>query len=266
MYYTPPGAVAYDIVKEAIKIGYRHIDTAGFYENEADVGRAVKDSGVPRDQIHITSKVWPEAEGRWQSDAYNMVLEHVKASVEKLGTHADLYLIHWPVNPEQRVDYWLALEEAQKQGLVKSIGVSNFGVAHMQKLIDDPRTTVVPAANEVELHPFLRQDEIEAFCKPRGIRLIAYSPLSRAKRLNNPVIQEVAKAHGATPAQIHVRWSVQHGYVPLPKSVRTERVAENIDVFKFEITPAEMEKLDALDERLFTEWEEWGNLDPTKMD
>ena len=266
MYYTPPGAVAYDIVKEAIKIGYRHIDTAGFYENEADVGRAVKDSGVPRDQIHITSKVWPEAEGRWQSDAYNMVLEHVKASVEKLGTHADLYLIHWPVNPEQRVDYWLALEEAQKQGLVKSIGVSNFGVAHMQKLIDDPRTTVVPAANEVELHPFLRQDGIEAFCKPRGIRLIAYSPLSRAKRLDNPVIQEVAKAHGATPAQIHVRWSVQHGYVPLPKSVRSERVAENIDVFKFEITPAEMEKLDALDERLFTEWEEWGNLDPTKMD
>merc|ERR1712157_451051 len=197
--------------------------------NEADVGKAVKDSGVPRDQIHITSKVWPEAEGRWQSDAYNMVLEHVKASVEKL-------------------DYWLALEEAQKQGLVKSIGVSNFGVAHMQKLIDDPRTTVVPAANEVELHPFLRQDEIEAFCKPRGIRLIAYSPLSRAKRLDNPVIQEVAKAHGATPAQIHVRWSVQHGYVPLPKSVRSERVAENIDVFKFEITPAEMEKLDALDE------------------
>ena len=106
------------------------------------------------------------------------------------------------MNPEQRVDYWLALEEAQKQGLVKSIGVSNFGVAHMQKLIDDPRTTVVPAANEVELHPFLRQDEIEEFCKPRGIRLIAYSPLSRAKRLDNPVIQEVAKAHGATPAQI----------------------------------------------------------------
>ena len=106
----------------------------------------------------------------------------------------------------------------------------------------------------------------DRFCKPRGIRLIAYSPLSRAKRLDNPVIQEVAKAHGATPAQIHVRWSVQHGYVPLPKSVRTERVAENIDVFKFEITPAEMEKLDALDERLFTEWEEWGNLDPTKMD
>ena len=170
------------------------------------------------------------------------------------------------IRDRQRVDYWLALEEAQKQGLVKSIGVSNFGVAHMQKLIDDPRTTVVPAANEVELHPFLRQDEIEAFCKPRGIRLIAYSPLSRAKRLDNPVIQEVAKAHGATPAQIHVRWSVQHGYVPLPKSVRSERVAENIDVFKFEITPAEMEKLDALDERLFTEWEEWGNLDPTKMD
>ena len=266
LYYTPPGAATYDIVAAALRLGYRHLDTAGFYENEADVGKAVKDSGVPRDQIHITSKVWPEAEGRWQSDAYNMVLEHVKASVEKLGTHADLYLIHWPVNPEQRVDYWLALEEAQKQGLVKSIGVSNFGVAHMQKLIDDPRTTVVPAANEVELHPFLRQDEIEEFCKPRGIRLIAYSPLSRAKRLDNPVIQEVAKAHGATPAQIHVRWSVQHGYVPLPKSVRSERVAENIDVFKFEITPAEMEKLDALDERLFTEWEEWGNLDPTKMD
>ena len=253
MYYTPPGAVAYDIVKEAIKIGYRHIDTAGFYENEADVGRAVKDSGVPRDQIHITSKVWPEAEGRWQSDAYNMVLEHVKASVEKLGTHADLYLIHWPVNPEQRVDYWLALEEAQKQGLVKSIGVSNFGVAHMQKLIDDPRTTVVPAANEVELHPFLRQDEIEAFCKPRGIRLIAYSPLSRAKRLDNPVIQEVAKAHGATPAQI--RALVGAAWLRAAAQVGADRArrGEHRRLQVRDHARGDGEARRALDERLFTE-------------
>jgi len=265
MYYTPPGAVAYDIVTEALKLGYRHIDTAGFYDNEGDVGRAVKDSGIPREQIHITSKVWPEAEGRWQTEPYEAVLDAVKASAEKLGTHADLYLIHWPVNPEQRVDYWLALEAALKLGLVKSIGVSNFGVAHLQQLIDDLRTTVVPAANEIELHPFLRQNEIEAFCTPRGIRLIAYSPLARAKRLDKPELVAVSKAHGASPAQVLVRWSMQHGYVPLPKSVRSERVAENVDVFGFELSAAEMVTLGSLDERLFTEWEEWGNLDPTKL-
>ena len=148
LYYTPPGAVAKDIVREALRLGYRHLDTAGFYENEADVGRAVRESGIPREQIHITSKVWPEAEGRWVEDGFAAVLDAVNASVAALGTRADLYLIHWPVNPEQRIEYWLALEEAQRLGLARSIGVSNFGVAHLQQLIDSPRTSVVPAANE----------------------------------------------------------------------------------------------------------------------
>jgi diketogulonate reductase-like aldo/keto reductase len=151
LYYTPPGAATYDIVSAALRLGYRHLDTAAFYENEADVGRAVKDSGVPREQIHITSKVWAEEDGRWVDDAYAAVLDAVRNSVAALGTHADLYLIHWPVNPKQRIDYWLALEEAQRLGLVTSIGVSNFGVAHLQELIDSPRTSVVPAANEVEV-------------------------------------------------------------------------------------------------------------------
>ena len=133
--------MAYDSVSEALRLGYRHLDTAGFYGNEEDVGRAVRESGIPREQIHITSKVWPEAEGQWIADPYVSVLDAVKASVATLGTYADLYLIHWPVNPEQRVDYWLALEQAQRLDLVKSIGVSNFGVAHLRQLIDSPRTT-----------------------------------------------------------------------------------------------------------------------------
>ena len=144
LYYTPPGAVAQDIVREALRLGYRHLDTAGFYENEADVGRAVRESGIPREQIHITSKVWPEAEGRWVEDGFAAVLDAVNASVAALGTRADLYLIHWPVNPEQRIEYWLALEEAQRLGLARSIGGSNCGVAHLQQLIDSPRTSVVP--------------------------------------------------------------------------------------------------------------------------
>ena len=120
LYYTPPGSATYDIVSEALRLGYRHLDTAGFYENEADVGRAVRDSGIPRAEIHITSKVWPEESGLWQKDGYNTVLEAVRRSVDSLGTHADLFLIHAPFNPPQRINYWLALEEAQRQGLVRS--------------------------------------------------------------------------------------------------------------------------------------------------
>ena len=241
----------------------RHLDTADFYENEADVGRAVRDSGIPRDEIHITSKVWPGEDGEWMTDGKKVVLAAVQASVDRLGTHTDLYLLHTPFNPTQRINYWRGLEAAQEKGLTKSIGVSNFGVAQLQELIASPKTTVVPAANEVELSPFLRKDDIVGYCQGRGMTIIAYSPLARAMRFDNPVIADIAKTYGVSPAQIFVRWSIQHGYVPLPKSVRAERIAQNADVFKFELTQADMSKLDSLDERLFTEWEEWGKLDPT---
>lgn len=265
LYYTPPGAATYDIVAEALKIGYRHLDTAGFYENEEDVGRAVKDCGVPREQIHITSKVWPGEDGLWLTDGYTAVLDHVKESVKKLGTHADLYLIHAPFNPPQRINYYRALEEAQKLGLVKSIGVSNYGIKHIQELLDSPLTSVVPAANEVEMSPFLRKDAIDAFCQKLGIRLIAYSPLARAHRMDNPVLNTVAKKHSVGVMQILVRWSMQHGYVPLPKSVKAHRIKQNIDVLGFELDGEDMAALDGLDEQFFTEWEEWGNLDPTAL-
>uniref|UniRef100_A0A7S4M5K3 NADP-dependent oxidoreductase domain-containing protein n=1 Tax=Prymnesium polylepis TaxID=72548 RepID=A0A7S4M5K3_9EUKA len=265
LYYTPPGAATYDIVAAALKLGYRHLDTAAFYENEEDVGRAVRDSGIPRDEIFITSKVWPGEDGEWLTDGQKAVLDTVETTVKLLGTHTDLYLIHTPFNPTQRINYYLGLEAAQKKGLTTSIGVSNFGVAHLQELIASDRTTVKPAANEVELHPFLRKDDIAKFCTERSIAIIAYSPLARALRLDHPVLASVAKAHGASPAQVLVRWSMQHGYVPLPKSVRAERIAQNVDVFRFELTQADMTALDALDERLFTEWEEWGNLDPTTV-
>jgi len=265
LYYTPPGNTTYDVVTQALNNGYRHLDTAGFYENEADVGRAVKDSGIPRDEIHITSKAWPLEEGPWVTDGYATMLQHVKDSVEKLGTRADLYLIHAPFNKEQRIDYWRALEEAQRLGLVRSIGVSNYGVKHLEELLDSPLTTVAPAANEVELHPFLRKDAIDAFCKARGIRLIAYSPLARAQRLTMPALASIAEKHSVSPAQIMIRWSTQRGYVPLPKSVTESRIKMNIEVFHFELSADDMSKLDALDEQLFTEWEEWGNLDPTQI-
>lgn len=265
LYYTPPGKATYDIVAEALKLGYRHLDTADFYENEEDVGRAVKDSGIPRNEIHITSKVWPGEDGEWLTDGCKVVLDAVEKSIKRLGTHTDLYLLHTPFNPTQRINYYLGLEAAQKKGLTTSIGVSNFGVAHLQELINSDRTSVSPAANEVELHPFLRKDDIAEFCAERGIAIIAYSPLARALRFDNPILAGVANAHGVSPAQVMVRWSMQHGYVPLPKSVRAERIATNADVFKFELTQDEMTALDMLDERLFTEWDEWGKLDPTTV-
>ena len=243
----------------------RHFDTAEFYENEADVGRAVKDSGIPREDIFITSKVWPGEEGEWLTDGFKIALETVEKSIEKLGTHTDLYLLHTPFNPEQRLNYYRALEEAQKKGLTTSIGVSNFGVKHLEELLASDKTTVVPAANEVELHPFLRKDDIAKFCAERSIQIICYSPLARALRLEQPVLKGVAEAHGVSPTQVLVRWSMQHGYVPLPKSVNAKRIAQNADVFGFELTEADMTALDGLDERLFTEWEEWGNLDPTEV-
>ena len=266
LYYTPPGAATYDIVAAALKQGYRHLDTADFYENEEDVGKAVKDSGIPRDEIHITSKVWPGEDGEWVTDGKKVVLAAVEASVKRLGTHTDLYLIHTPFNPEQRINYYLGLEEAQKKGLTKAIGVSNFGVKHLEKLINSPLTSVVPAANEVEISPFLRKDDIVAFCTKYNIQIIAYSPLARAMRFDNPVLASIANKHGVSPAQVMVRWSMQQGYVPLPKSVRAERIKMNADVFQFELTPADMSQLYTLDERLFTEWVEWGKLDPTVME
>ena len=150
LYYTPPGAATYDIVAAALKQGYRHLDTAAFYENEEDVGRAVRDSGIPRDEIFITSKVWPGEDGEWLTDGVKVVLETVEKSVSLLGTHTDLYLLHTPFNPEQRINYYRGLEAALQKGLTTSIGVSNFGVKHLEELLASEQTTVPPAANEVE--------------------------------------------------------------------------------------------------------------------
>lgn len=225
----------------------------------------MRDSGIPRDQIFITSKVWPGEDGEWLTDGTKAVLETVEKSVSLLGTHTDLYLLHTPFNPEQRLNYYLGLEAAHKKGLTTSIGVSNFGVAHLKELLASDRTSVLPAANEVELHPFLRKDDIAKFCALRSIAIICYSPLARALRLDNAVLAGIAKDHGVGPTQVLVRWSIQRGYVPLPKSVNPKRIQQNADVFGFELTPADMTALDALDERLFTEWEEWGKIDPTEV-
>ena len=179
LYYTPPGSATYDIVSHALQRGYRHLDTAGFYENEADVGRAVRDSGIARDEIHITSKVWPLEEGLWLEDGFQAALDAVRRSVDLLGTYADLYLIHWPCNPSQRVNYWRALEQAQREGLVghRRLKLRRAPPTRDSRLsADDGR----PCGQRGGAAPVPAQGRHRGLCRERGIRVIAYSPLVRA--------------------------------------------------------------------------------------
>lgn len=250
-----PGDATYSAVSHALKIGYRHIDTATIYDNEADVGRAVADSGLNRETMWITSKLW--ARGLDENDAYSSALAAGKESAARLGTYIDLYLVHSPHQPTARAEFWRAMQELQRLGVAKSIGVSNFGVQHLRELAELKMT--VPAVNQVELHPFLRQDAIEAYCAEKGIVVQAYSPLVKAKRLQHPALKAVAKSLGVSPARVLVRWSVQRGYVALPKSVTPARIAENADVFGFELSAEHMETLNGLDEHFVTGW------DPTTL-
>ncbi|OBZ72778.1 Glyoxal reductase [Grifola frondosa] len=224
----------------ALKHGYRHIDSARVYRNEVEVGKAIRESGIPREEIFVTTKIMAEEHG------YESTLKAVDNSLERFGfTYLDLYLIHAPLsNKQKRLETWRALIDAKNAGKLRSIGVSNYGVKHMEEIREAGLET--PSINQVEVQPFCQQKEIVNYCNKHGIVVQAYCPLLRGKH-DDPVLQEVAKKYNKEVAQVLVRWSLQHGFVPLPKSATDSRIISNANVYDFEIAAEDIAKLDALD-------------------
>ena len=232
-------------VRSALETGYRHIDTAAAYKNERGVGKAIAESGVRREDLFVTSKLWNADQG------YDSTLRAFDASLERLGfDYLDLYLIHWPLPMKGLYkDTWKAFEKLYKDGRVRAIGVSNFQPHHLEDLMED--SGIVPAVNQVEFHPPLTQEPVREFCGKHGSQVEAWSPLMQARLIDDPTLSKIATAHGKTTAQVIIRWDLQHGVVTIPKSVTPKRIAENCDVFDFELSDSEMREIDALnrDER-----------------
>ena len=251
VYQSPPGRVTRNAVNLALRVGYRHVDTARIYGNEADVGEAVRESGVPRGDLFIATKLWNSDQG------YDSTLRACEASLKRLGLdYLDLYLVHFPV-PDVRKESWRAMETLRKKGRCQAIGVSNFTIRHLEELIEESH--VIPSVNQVELHPFLYQKELLKYCQDRGIQVEAYSPLARGERLQDPRIASLATKYSKSPAQLMIRWGIEHGLVVIPKSTREERIRENSQVFDFDISDDDMRSLDSLDEDLRLNW------DPTNV-
>ncbi|CAL8462232.1 g1763 [Coccomyxa elongata] len=234
----------------ALRLGYRHIDTARYYRNEADVGEALKNSGVPREDVFLTTKLWLSDFG------YSNSRKAIDQSLRALSTASvDLMLMHAPGDPDLREETWRALEDVHFEGKVTSIGVSNFGIGHLEKLLKSAR--VRPAVNQIELTPFLQRSKLVDDCKSQGIALEAYSPLGKGDKaiLNNTSVAQIARKHGVSNAQVLIRWSLQHGFIPLPKSNNPERQKANLDVYSFDLDAADMQNLDSLDRNLVTAWD-----------
>jgi len=246
VFEVPSGRVAQDTVSTALAEGYRHVDTAKYYRNEKDVGMAIRASGLPRADVFVTSKLWNDDHGTERA------LGAGRKSCRQLGLgHIDLYLIHWPV-AGLRGKSWDALVRLREEGVARSIGVSNYRVPHLEELLASSST--VPAVNQVEFHPFLYQKELLRFCQRHGIQLEAYAPLTKGERLRDPKLIEIAAKVGRTPAQVLLRWALQHEVVVIPRSVRPERIRENRQIFDFHISSKEMDALDRLDEGFRTDW------------
>jgi 2,5-diketo-D-gluconate reductase A len=239
--YKVPATETARLCREAIGIGYQHLDTAAFYGNEAGVGEAIRDAPVPRAELFITSKVWKDDNG------YDTTLRAFDASMARLGlTTLDLYLIHWPVPSIDRyVDTWRALIRLQEEGRVRSIGVANFHAHHIERLVAE--TGVTPVVNQVELHPWLPQAELREFDEGRGIRTEAWSPLARGRILTTPLLDDLAAKHGRTPAQIVLRWHIELGNIVIPKASSPERLRENLDVFDFALEPDDLDAIASLE-------------------
>jgi len=223
----------------ALQMGYRLVDTAKLYGNEREVGLAVRESGLPRDQIHVTTKLRGEDQG------YETAIAAAERSRESLGLGPiDSYLIHWPTN--NRGESWSALEVLKRKGVCRSIGVSNYSIADLEELLAE--SSVVPAVNQVELHPFAYDRELLEYCRHHGIVVEAYSPLVQGQGLRHPAIVAMAAKHGRTPAQVLLRWGLQHGCIVIPKSDREDHLRENAAVFDFTLSEKDLGGLDALAE------------------
>lgn len=235
------GAEVERAVRWALELGYRHVDTAAVYGNERGVGRAVRDSGVPREQVFVTTKVWNDD----QRPGHRGVLRAFHESLRRLGfDYVDLYLVHWPVKGKYKAA-WRAMEEIYATGRARAIGVSNFLVHHLDDVLSDAH--VKPMVNQFEFHPRLTQPHVVEACRRHGIVPEAWSPLMKGKVADIPQIREVAGRYGKTPAQVVLRWNLQRGIVTIPKSVRRERLAENAGLFDFELAPEDVARIDALD-------------------
>ncbi|WP_459549156.1 aldo/keto reductase [Nocardia sp. X0981] len=241
VFQVPPDRV-FDTVTAALRAGYRSIDTAAAYENEEGTGRAIRQFGLPRDEIFVTTKLWNSEQG------YDSTLRAFDASLDRLGLdYLDLYLIHWPVPSADRfVDTFRAFQRLKADGRVRSIGVSNFRVADLERVISE--TGEIPSVNQIELHPRLIQRELREYHAEHAIATEAWSPLGQGTLLGDPVIRRIAGEVDRTPAQVIIRWHLQLGNVVIPKSVTPARIAENFDVFGFELADDQMRDISALDD------------------
>ncbi|MFF5896840.1 aldo/keto reductase [Streptomyces argenteolus] len=233
-------------VSSALEAGYRSIDTAAVYGNEAGVGRALAESGIPREELFVTTKLWNADQG------YDSTLAAFDASLARLGLdQVDLYLIHWPTPARDLyADTWRALEKLLADGRIRAAGVSNFQPAHLRRLREE--SSLIPAVNQIELHPGLQQSELRAVHAESGIATEAWSPLAQGALLDEEVLTSLAERHGRTPAQIVLRWHLQLGNVVIPKSVTPARIRQNIDVFDFELSQADMDAIAGLDRGMRT--------------
>ncbi|WP_019540783.1 aldo/keto reductase [Proteiniphilum acetatigenes] len=239
-------------IKNALAKGYRLIDTAAVYNNEEEVGKAIKESGIDRKEIIVTTKLYRENLG------YEEAKRAFEVSLKKLGlTYVDLYLIHWPANAKNytnwqkaNADSWRAMEELQAEGRIKSIGVSNFWQEHLEALFQT--ANIIPAVNQIEFHPGYWQPELTAFCKKNGITVESWSPLARGKVFGNEVLKTIAKKYNKSVSQICLRWVIQHETVVIPKSNTLQRIEENIDIFDFALSEEEMKQINALPEMGFS--------------
>jgi len=247
VYQAKQGDETVNSVLWALQAGYRHIDTAKIYGNESDVGLAVEQSGISRKEIFITTKLWNSDHG------FDSTLRAFEGSLKRLRLdYLDLYLIHWP-QENVRKDTWKAFEKLYAEKKVKAIGVSNYTIKHLQELIS--YCDVVPAVNQVEFNPFLYQKELLDFCESKGIRLEAYSPIARGEKLNDERLVMLAAKYDKTPAQIMLRWALQHDIIIIPKSSHKERIEENSAIFDFEISDDDMESMDTFNENFRTCWD-----------
>ncbi|EPS34647.1 hypothetical protein PDE_09611 [Penicillium oxalicum 114-2] len=243
--YRSPASQCVQSVLKALQAGYRHIDTAQFYGNESEVGEALRASGIPRDEIFVTTKILSPAGSPEQT------YEKLLASVEKIGGsdgYVDLFLIHSPKSgPAGRKELWQALEKLQAEGKAKAIGVSNYGVQHIEEM--KPYAKVWPPhVNQIELHPWCQQRTIDAYCKQHGIVVEAYSPIVRNYKANDPTLVEVAMKYNVSTQQILIRYALQKGWVPLPKTDNPDRIVANADIFGFDLKAEDMDALDSLDQ------------------